>query len=260
MILLLNVHYSRASDLRRSPTTSSPTRPYAIHASTATASATGARRIVAPPGLHRRSRATAIINDSGKFEVPAVPARAATPDRGASGGGAGISARRAATAILRTSTRSPGTLFAQHAAGLGDRVQAICDYVHNHISFGYQYARLHPHRLGRHSTSSRGVCRDFAHLAVDVLPLHEHSGALLHRLPWRHRRAASRMSPMDFAAWFEAYVGGRWCTFDPRNNTPRIGRVLLARGRDAIDVAISDNVSVAIHSWASRYVTDDEVK
>ena len=84
-----------------------------------------------------------------------------------------------------------------------------------------------------------GVCRDYAHLAHHVLPLHEHPGALLHRLPRRHRRAARVPDPMDFAGWFEAYLGGRWYTFDARNNMPRIGRVLIARGRDASDVAIA---------------------
>jgi transglutaminase-like putative cysteine protease len=70
-----------------------------------------------------------------------------------------------------------------------------------------------------------------------VVPLHEHPGALLRRLPWRHRRAA-RPLPMDFSAWFEVYLGNRWYTFDARHNKPRIGRILMARGRDATDVAI----------------------
>ena len=69
------------------------------------------------------------------------------------------------------------------------------------------------------------------------MPLHEHSGALLHRLSRRHGHRPP-YGPGDFAAWFEAYLGGRWYTFDPRNNVPRIGRILMARGRDATDVAI----------------------
>jgi len=70
-----------------------------------------------------------------------------------------------------------------------------------------------------------------------AVPLHEHPGALLHRLPRRHRRAA-RPFANGFSAWFEVYLGGRWYTFDARHNKPRIGRILMARGRDATDVAI----------------------
>ena len=71
-----------------------------------------------------------------------------------------------------------------------------------------------------------------------VLPLHEHPGALLHRLSGRYRRAGRRRAD-GFRGWFEAYLGGQWYTFDARNNVPRIGRVLIARGRDAADVAIT---------------------
>ena len=89
----------------------------------------------------------------------------------------------------------------------------------------------------------------------DVLPLHEHPGALLHRVFERCRRAAAACS-MDFAGWFEAYLGGGWHTFDPRNNVPRIGRVLMARGRDAVDVPISNtfgpNTLVGFTVWTNE--------
>jgi len=83
-----------------------------------------------------------------------------------------------------------------------------------------------------------GVCRDFAHLAVALcrcmnIPARYCTGYL------PDIGVAPNDAPMDFAAWFEAYLGGAWHTFDPRNNVPRIGRVLIARGRDAADVAIS---------------------
>ena len=119
-----------------------------------------------------------------------------------------------------------------------DRVQAICDFVHQHIDFGYEFARstktaCHVYR------ERRGVCRDFAHLAVTFcramnIPARYCTGYISDvGVPPPH-------SAMDFAAWFEAYVGGSWQTFDPRNNVPRIGRILMARGRDAADVAISN--------------------
>ena len=71
-----------------------------------------------------------------------------------------------------------------------------------------------------------------------ILPMHEHSCPVLHRLPRRYRPSPP-YAPMDFAAWFEAYLDDDWYTFDPRNNAPRIGRILIARGRDAADVALT---------------------
>ena len=116
-------------------------------------------------------------------------------------------------------------------------VQAICDFVHNHISFGYEHARA-TRTAWESFNERRGVCRDYAHLAIAFcrcmnIPARYCTGYLgdIGMLP--------PYGPMDFAAWFEAYLGGRWYTFDPRNNVPRIGRVLIARGRDAIDVAIA---------------------
>jgi transglutaminase-like putative cysteine protease len=117
------------------------------------------------------------------------------------------------------------------------RVQAICDFVHGHIEFGYQYARRT--RTAWEAYNERqGVCRDFAHLAVALcrcmnIPARYCTGYL------GDIRIAPIPSPMDFAGWFEAYLGDRWYTFDARHNTPRVGRVLIARGRDACDVALA---------------------
>jgi transglutaminase-like putative cysteine protease len=127
------------------------------------------------------------------------------------------------------------SLFGQTPLGWG-RVQAICDFVHNHISFGYEHARV-TRTASEAFHEKRGVCRDFAHLAVAFcrcmnIPARYCTGYL------GDMGMPPPYGPMDFAAWFEAYLGGRWYTFDPRNNVPRIGRVLIARGRDAIDVAI----------------------
>lgn len=118
------------------------------------------------------------------------------------------------------------------------RVQAICDFVHHHIEFGYRHARRTRTALQAFN-EGQGVCRDYAHLAIALcrcmnIPARYCTGYLGDiGIP------ASR-EPMDFAAWFEAFLGGRWYTFDARNNTPRIGRVLMARGRDACDVALTN--------------------
>jgi transglutaminase-like putative cysteine protease len=117
------------------------------------------------------------------------------------------------------------------------RVQAICDYVHDRITFGYEHADPTRSAYGGH-TERCGVCRDFAHLAITLcrcmnIPARYCTGYLgdIGVPPVDY--------PMDFSAWFEAYLGGHWHTFDARHNTPRIGRILMARGRDATDVAIS---------------------
>jgi transglutaminase-like putative cysteine protease len=115
-------------------------------------------------------------------------------------------------------------------------VQAICDYVHGHITFGYQHASATKTAWDVHN-EKRGVCRDFAHLAVTLcrcmnVPARYCTGYL------GDIGVPPDPTPMDFSAWFEAYLGGRWYTFDARHNRPRIGRILMARGRDATDVAI----------------------
>jgi transglutaminase-like putative cysteine protease len=117
------------------------------------------------------------------------------------------------------------------------RVQAICDYVHDRIEFGYHHADPFRTALAGHA-EGRGVCRDFAHLAVTLcrcmnIPARYCTGYL------GDIGIPPVDAPMDFSAWFEVYLGGYWHTFDARHNTPRIGRILMARGRDATDVALS---------------------
>lgn len=116
------------------------------------------------------------------------------------------------------------------------RVQAICDYVHDTVEFGYSHADCTRSAAGV-LRERRGVCRDFAHLAITFcramnIPARYCTGYLgdigVPRDP----------APMDFSAWFEAYLDGRWYSFDARHNIPRIGRVVMARGRDAVDVPI----------------------
>ncbi|MCP9818388.1 transglutaminase family protein [Synechococcus sp. Cruz-9H2] len=116
-------------------------------------------------------------------------------------------------------------------------VQAICDFVHEHVRF--DYGRTNPTKSALQTFENQeGVCRDFAHLAIALcrcmnIPARYCTGYLSDiEVPPPH-------SAMDFHAWFEAYLGDGWHVFDPRNNTPRIGRILIARGRDASDVALT---------------------
>lgn len=117
------------------------------------------------------------------------------------------------------------------------RVQAVCDFVHEHLAFDYQSASVGRTAVGGF-TERRGVCRDFAHLALTLcrclnIPARYVTGYL------GDIGVPADPSPMDFSAWFEVYLGGAWRTFDARHNTPRIGRVPIARGRDAADVPIT---------------------
>jgi transglutaminase-like putative cysteine protease len=135
-------------------------------------------------------------------------------------------------------------------------VQAICDYVHDRIEFGYAHACATRTAFQGH-TERKGVCRDFAHLAITLcrcmnIPARYCTGYL------GDIGVPPAPEPMDFSAWFEAYLGGRWYTFDARHNTPRIGRILMARGRDATDVAIS--TSFGVSKLTGFKVVTEEVK
>ncbi len=116
------------------------------------------------------------------------------------------------------------------------QVQAICDFAHNHLEFGYHHASLQ-RTASMALQDKRGVCRDFAHLAIALcrainIPARYCSGYLgdigVPRDP----------APMDFSAWFEVYLDGRWFSFDARHNMPRIGRIVMTRGRDAADTTL----------------------
>ena len=231
MILALNVHYSRASDLVRPDHLM--TNPPVPVTSYRDMFGNWCSRLIAPAGELVLS-ADAIVNDSGLPE-PVVPGAMQVP----------VQYLPESTLVYLLGSRYCETdrlsEIAWQRFGNGPtgwaRVQAICDFVHNHIQFGYQYARSTRTALEAYN-ERQGVCRDYAHLALTLcrclnIPARYCTGYLgdigVTPLP----------SPMDFAGWFEAYIGDRWYTFDPRNNSPRIGRVLIARGRDACDVAIS---------------------
>jgi transglutaminase-like putative cysteine protease len=146
------------------------------------------------------------------------------------------------------------SLFGQVPKGL-PLVQAICDFVHDRIEFGYQHASPTKTAWDVYN-ERRGVCRDFAHLAITLcrcmnIPARYCTGYL------GDIGVPPDPVPMDFSAWFEAYLGDRWYTYDARHNVPRIGRILMARGRDAADVAISTSFGPCVLSKFE--VTTEEV-
>jgi transglutaminase-like putative cysteine protease len=231
MMLVLNVHYTRASDILVADRVT--TEPSVFLADYRDGFGNWCTRLVAPKGQIRIS-STAVVEDSGEPDIVATSAHQHSiqdlPDESLV---FLLGSRYCDTQRL---SETAWSLFGQTPPGWA-RVQAICDFVHNHISFGYEHAR-DTRTAWEAFNEGRGVCRDYAHLAITFcrclnIPARYCSGYL------GDIGVPPPYGPMDFAGWFEAYLGGRWYTFDPRNNVPRIGRVLMARGRDAIDVAIS---------------------
>jgi transglutaminase-like putative cysteine protease len=231
MILTLNIHYSRASDLLRPDNLL--TDPPVTTAAYRDGFGNWCTRLVAPAG-RMRLWTDATVNDSG---LPEPQVRDAVQHA--------VQELPEDVLVFLLGSRYCETdqlsdiawqLFGNTPLGW-PRVQAICDFVHGHLTFGYAHANAMRTALMAYN-ERRGVCRDFAHLAV----------ALCRCMNIPARYCTSYLGdigvppvnePMDFSAYFEAYLGGRWHAFDPRNNVPRVGRILIARGRDAADVAIS---------------------
>lgn len=136
------------------------------------------------------------------------------------------------------------------------RVYAICDFVHRHLTFSYPMARST--RTAHQAFQERtGVCRDFAHLAITLcrclnIPARYVNGYL------GDIGVPADPAPMDFSAWFEVYLGGHWLTFDARHHMPRTGRIVVARGRDAMDVPMIHTFGP--HTLTSFRVISDEVQ
>lgn len=231
MILMLNIHFTRVSDIVvPDHLVTYPSLPISAYRDSY---GNWCTRILAPSG-ETRITTDALINDNGLPDIVSADARQ-TP----------VESLPEETLIFLLGSRYCETerlstiaweLFGNAAAGWG-RVQAICDFVHNHIEFGYQHARS-TRTAWETYVDKTGVCRDFAHLAVTFcrcmnIPARYCTGYL------GDIGIPPTDALMDFAGWFEAWLDGRWYTFDPRNNVPRIGRILMARGRDAADVAIS---------------------
>jgi transglutaminase-like putative cysteine protease len=252
MIFTLNVHFTRVSDLvGRDELKFDPPVPMTAYRDSF---GNWCTRIVAPTGRLRVS-ADATVNDSGATDVIDTQAQQfAVQDLPEETLLFLLGSRYCETDKL---SEIAWSLFGQGPTGWG-RVQAICDYVHHHISFGYEHARMTRSALEAYYDKS-GVCRDYTHLAVAFcrcmnIPARYCTGYLGDigtPKPW---------GTMDFAAWFEVFLGGRWHTFDARNNIPRIGRVLIARGRDASDVALSStfgaNTLQDFRVWTDEVIAD----
>jgi transglutaminase-like putative cysteine protease len=231
MIVMLNVHFSRVSDLER-PDHLIAT-PSVFIDGYRDSFGNWCNRLVAPAGSFSL-RTDTIVRDPGRpdpSELDAVQHQ--------------IQALPSETIMFLIGSRYCETdrladeawrLFKHTPLGW-PRVQAICDFVHNHITFGYEHSSATRSAADVYS-GRRGVCRDYAHLAIAFcrclnIPARYCTGYISDiGVPPPH-------SPMDFAAWMEVYLGGRWHVFDPRNNTPRKGRVLMAYGRDAADVPLT---------------------
>ncbi|MGO8962373.1 transglutaminase-like domain-containing protein [Mycobacterium sp.] len=232
MIFNLNVHFTRVSDLvGRDVLVVDPPVPMAAYRDDF---GNWCTRIVAPQGRTRIS-ADALVNDTGLPDVIVPQAQQIpVPDLPEDTLIFLLGSRYCETDRL---SDTAWNLFGEAPAGWG-RVQAICDYVYRHLTFGYEHARMTRTALEAFH-DRRGVCRDFAHLAVAFcrcmnIPARYCTGYL------GDIGVPPVDDPMDFSAWFDVFLGGQWHTFDARHNTPRIGRVLIARGRDAADVALSN--------------------
>lgn len=231
MILMLNIHYSRMADVVvPDHLLTDPAVPLASYRD---GFGNWCSRIVAPAGL-TRIFADGVVRDSGRpDEVAPAAQQVAVEDLPEETLVYLLGSRYCETERL---SDEAWRLFGKTQPGWA-RVQAICDFVHRHIQFGYQFARRTKTAWEAYNEKA-GVCRDFAHLAVTFcrcmnIPARYCTGYL------GDIGVPTPDAPMDFAGWFDAYLGGRWYTFDPRNNVPRVGRVLIARGRDAADVAIA---------------------
>jgi transglutaminase-like putative cysteine protease len=231
MIVLLSIHESRAQDLVMSDTLT--TQPWVEVAPYVDSFGNTCRRLVAPAGTITLSSG-ALVKDSGQADISNPSAQQCPveqlPDE--------VLQFLVGSRYCETDTLSSlaWELFGGIPAGW-QRVQAVCDFVHQHITFGYEHAR--PTKTAFEAFNDKvGVCRDFTHLAITFcrslnIPARYCTGYL------GDIGVTPPDGPMDFSAWFEAYLGNCWYVFDPRNNERRVGRVLMARGRDAADVPLS---------------------
>ncbi|MGL4438850.1 MAG: transglutaminase-like domain-containing protein [Bosea sp. (in: a-proteobacteria)] len=232
MVCLLSVHSERQGDIRTPETvTTTPFIPSTIYHDMF---GNLCRRFKAPVG-DMTIRSDGVIEDSGELD-PLVPEAEEVP----------VGTLPDETLVYLMGSRYCQTdqlsqiawdRFGQVQPGWG-RVQAICDFVNKQISFDY---------MGASSTRGAlevyhgriGVCRDYAHLAITLcrcmnIPARYVNGHL-------GDIGVPVVDPMDFSAWIEVFLGGKWHTFDPRNNIRRIGRIVVARGRDAADIPLMNS-------------------
>jgi len=250
MILTLHIHSSRVADIViPDQIITSPLVAITCYQDTF---GNQCSRLVAPPGEFRIT-ADAIVNDTGLPDAvdrtaKQVPVQELPEDTLLFL----LGSRYCETDLL---SQMAWNLFGQTVEGWA-RVQAICDFAHQQIMFDYRYA--YPSKTAWAAYKERtGVCRDFTHLAITLcrcmnIPARYCTGYL------SDIDVPPPLGPGDFAAWFEAYLDGGWHLFDPRNNKPFKGRILMARGRDAADVPISN--SFGLNTLKSFKVWTDEVK
>ena len=248
MIMVLGVHFTRASDIIVPDHLTSD--PQVAIVPYRDGFGNWCSRIVAPAGRMRLA-ADGIVRDTGLPDV-VVPSASqhAVEDLPAETIVYLLGSRHCETDQL---SDVAWKLFENEPPGW-PRIKAICDFVHNHIQFGYEHARAT--KTARDVfNEGKGVCRDYAHLAITFcrcmnIPARYCTGYL------GDIGMPPPYPPGDFAGWFEAYIGGRWYTFDPRNNVQRIGRILIAHGRDAADVPITQtfgpNTLVSFRVWTDE--------
>ncbi len=249
MIAMLNVHYSRAGDLEwPDHLITDPAVPLESYRD---GFGNWCTRLVAPAGLFSLST-DAVIRDSGLPDPSAPDAMQHT-----------VETLPADTLVYLLGSRYCDTdllsqeawrLFANTRPGWS-RVQTICDFAHERLRFGYEFARA-TRTASEALAEGVGVCRDFTHLAIALcrcmnIPARYCTGYL------SDIGEPPPYPPGDFAAWMEVFLNGGWWVFDPRNNTPRRGRILIARGRDAADVPLTQTFGP--NTLTDFAVTADEV-
>ncbi|SKA26663.1 transglutaminase-like domain-containing protein [Consotaella salsifontis] len=248
MIAILNVHFSRFADLERPDhLVTAPSVPIQSYRDLF---GNWCNRLVAPAGrftlgtdgiVHDDGDADPVKLDAPQFKIEDLPSEAL---------GFLLPSRYCETDLL---SDEAWRLFGKTPLGW-PRVQAICDFVHDRVAFGYEHSRAT--RTAAETYAERvGVCRDYTHLAITFcrclnIPARYCTGYVSDiGVPPPH-------GPMDFAAWMEVYLGGQWWVFDPRNNAPRIGRILIAQGRDAADVPLTHtfgtNELVGFRVWTDE--------
>lgn len=248
MILTLNVHPSRAPSIIKPESLN--IEPFTPISNYYDLFGNCCGRVTAPAGLVRLTN-DAIVHDSGEPD-PIHPdaTQHRLEDLPSDTMQFLLASRYCEVDLLKDEA---WRLFSNTPMGWG-RVQGVCDFVNQHLKFDYMTARVTRTAVEAYR-ERQGVCRDFTHLAITFcralnIPARYATGYLgdigVPRDP----------APMDFSAWFEVYLGGQWQTFDARHNKRRIGRVLMARGRDAVDVPLTTTFGVAtlkkFHIWTDE--------
>ncbi len=251
MLAMLNVHPSRSLDLLEPDEVR--TEPALLISNYFDSFGNRCTRFVAPAGRLRLSGSTLVL-DSGRPDA-VKPAAREYPVNDLPEEVLTYLLNSRYCEVDRLSCVA-GDLFGATQPGWA-RVQAICDWVHSRIRFDYAAAR--PTKTALDVFTERvGVCRDFQHLAVTFcramnIPARYATGYL-------GDIGVPAAGPMDFSAWFEVFLDNRWWTFDARHNTPRIGRVLMAVGRDASDVALTTSFGQADLCYFTVVAEEEKAK